>query len=299
MSVSKLHLGLGFLPTERAAVLHIDDLGMCHAANLGGFAALEAGPATCGSVMVPCAWFPDAAARARANPKLDLGVHLTLNSEWPGYRWGPVAGAAKVPSLVDAQGYFWATQAETVAHATAEDVEVEVQAQVDRALAAGIDVTHLDSHMGTIFLRPDFIAAYLAAARAYRVPPFFPFPTEALARELGLEFRSVYGMAQTLEEQGLPLFDFFEGDSLSFGPGGGEAHNRKRLDGLPAGSSYVVCHAAADLPELHAITPEAHCRVFEAAFYGGEAGRAAIRDGQLKTLGMRRVRDYWRQRLSP
>lgn len=295
--MSKLHAALGFAPTDRAAVVHVDDLGMCHSANVGGFAALVAGPATSGSLMVPCAWFPEAVTLARKHPGLDLGVHLTLNSEWETYRWSPVAGASAVPSLVDSNGYLWATQLETVQNATAEDVEKELRSQLDRALAAGVDVTHLDSHMGTIFLRPDFIAAYLSLAREYAIPPFFPFPTRELAQALSLDFDEVYGLAQQLERDGLPVFDAFEGESLNFAPGCGAEHNRQRLERLPAGITYLVCHAAADLPELHAITPEGHCRVFEASFYGGDEGRAALREANVKTVGMRPVLEAWRRQL--
>ncbi|GAG26278.1 unnamed protein product, partial [marine sediment metagenome] len=89
---------LGFEATDRVAIVHCDDIGMCQAANEGAFEALANGPATCGSVMVPCPWFGDAPERARAKPELDLGVHLTLNAEWPQYRWAPVAGASALPS---------------------------------------------------------------------------------------------------------------------------------------------------------------------------------------------------------
>jgi predicted glycoside hydrolase/deacetylase ChbG (UPF0249 family) len=98
---------LGFAATDRVASVHADDIGMCHAANEGAFDALERGAVTCGSVMVPGPWFPEAAARARANPgAYDLGVHLTLNAEWSHYRWGPVAGRRAVPSLLDDEGYL-------------------------------------------------------------------------------------------------------------------------------------------------------------------------------------------------
>ena len=142
---------LGFGPTDRVAVIHVDDIAMCHDANRGAFEALENGPATCGSIMVPCPWFEAAAARARANPRLDLGVHLTLNAEWEHYRWGPVAGPSAVSSLVDARGGLLRTTLETVQRAKPEEVELELRAQIDRALEAGVDVTHLDSHMGTCF----------------------------------------------------------------------------------------------------------------------------------------------------
>ena len=106
---------LGFAAEARVAIVHCDDIGMCHAANQGAFEALANGPATCGSVMVPCPGFAEAAERARALPGLDLGVHLTLNAEWPRYRWGPVAGARAVPSLLDAEGCLPRTTQETLA----------------------------------------------------------------------------------------------------------------------------------------------------------------------------------------
>ena len=125
--MSRLAERLGFSSSDRIAVVHVDDLGMCHAANEGGFAALESGPATCGSIMVPCPWFREAADRAREDPRLDVGVHLTLNAEWPHYRWQPVAGRRAVPSLVDDQGFLPRTSLETVQRAKPEEVEIELR----------------------------------------------------------------------------------------------------------------------------------------------------------------------------
>lgn len=261
----------------RAAVVHVDDLGMSHAANAGGFAALAAGPATCGSIMVPCPWFPDAAARARADAALDLGVHLTLNAEYPTYRWGPVLGAAAVRSLVDADGYLPRTVDEVVADADLGDVDRELRAQVDRALEAGVDVTHLDSHMGTMF-HAGFLDVYLQLARDYRVP-LFAFPSSATT---------------ILADDGWPLFDGFCADSLDFAPGEGEAHNLARLRGLGPGLNYLICHAAQGGPELSAITESAHARDFERTFYGGPAGAAAMAAEGIATLGMRPLRDRLR-----
>jgi predicted glycoside hydrolase/deacetylase ChbG (UPF0249 family) len=185
---------LGFAATDRIAIVHCDDIGMCHAANAGAFAALESGPATCGSIMVPCPWFREAAQRARENPGLDLGVHLTLNAEYPHYRWGPVAGAPAVPSLVDGDGCLPLTALETAKQADPAEVEIELRAQVDRALDAGIDVTHLDAHMGTCFL-PPFAGIYAALARDYRLPVFAIRPDPAT-----LEARGLGGAARILEE---------------------------------------------------------------------------------------------------
>jgi len=265
---------------SRAAVIHVDDLGMAQSANQGGFAALATGPATCGSIMVPCPWFPDAAARARADPSLDLGVHLTLNAEFDSYRWGPVLGAAAVPSLVDKEGYLPRTVDEVVAGAELDEVERELHAQIGRALGAGIDVTHLDSHMGTMFHR-GFYDIYLGLARQYEVPLFV--------------FRDP-GSAKTVEFEadGFPMFDSFCADSLDFEPGAGVAHNLARLGGLGPGLNYFICHAAQGGPELSAITDSAHARDFERGFYGGEAGREALAGEGIATVGMRALRNLLR-----
>ncbi|GIX06576.1 MAG: hypothetical protein KatS3mg115_0979 [Candidatus Poribacteria bacterium] len=145
---------LGYPPDARVLILHADDLGMCHEGNAAGREALEAGTVSSGSVMVPCPWFPEFAAWARERPEWDLGVHLTLNSEWRGYRWGPVASSSEVPSLLDEEGYFYRDTRSLVQNARAEEVERECRAQVERALRFGIRPTHLDTHMGAALPAP-------------------------------------------------------------------------------------------------------------------------------------------------
>jgi hypothetical protein len=287
---------LGFAPDERVAVVHVDDLGMCHSANVGGFAALRSGPATCGSLMVPCGWFQEAADVARAEPGLDLGVHLTLNAEWPHYRWGPVAGRTRVPSLLDDQGYLPRTTLETVQRAKPEEVEIELRAQIDMALAAGVDVTHLDSHMGTV-LYPPFLPIYAKLAAEYRLPVFVFHPEDAVLETRGLKGFGPFlrSLVDQLEKEGIPAFDDFDADSLGFAEGAGLAHNRARLAGLGAGASYLICHAAQGGEELATITPDsAHQRDFERTFYGGDAGRKELDAAGIRTIGMRAIRDLVR-----
>ena len=286
---------LGFGADERVAIVHCDDIGMCHAANQGAFQALRRGPATCGSLMVPCPAFSEAAEWARASPGLDLGVHLTLNAEWAGYRWGPVAGAQAVPSLVDDEGCLPRTTNETLARARPEQVEIELRAQIERALAAGIDVTHLDAHMGTALL-PPLGTIYAALARDYRLPVFAVRPDPAALRAAGVAGAAEFfaALAADLEAAGVPLLDGFDANSLGFTPGEGEAHNRRRLRGLRAGIHYLICHPAQGGPELSAICPDAHARDFERGFYGGEAGERALAEEGIRTLGMRALRDLMR-----
>ena len=285
---------LGFSATDRVAIVHADDIGMCHAANEGAFEALEHGPATCGSLMVPCPWFPEAVELARIHPELDLGIHLTLNSEFEHYRWGPVAGRRAVPSLLDDKGYLPRTTAEVLQRAKPEEVEIELRAQIQMALDAGIDVTHLDGHMGTVFL-PPFNEVYKKLALEFQLPAFAARPTDAALEAVGLP-GSVGAMlrafADEVEAEGFPVVDGFDAISLEFEPGQGKSHNEKRIDALPIGISYLICHPARDGEELFFITPEtAHQRDFERQFYGGDDGFAAFADRGIQLLGMRSLRE--------
>jgi predicted glycoside hydrolase/deacetylase ChbG (UPF0249 family) len=291
---------LGFGATERVAVVHVDDIGMCHAANVGAFEALEKGPATCGSLMVPCPWFLEAAGHARANPRLDLGVHLTLNAEWTDYRWGPVAGRSRVPSLCDAAGHLPRSVTEVLKSARLEEVEIELRAQIDLALASGVDVTHLDSHMGTLFF-PQFFDLLARLAADYRLPVFAPSPRKDILARRGLEKAAPLfaELKAKLDTVAVPAFDAFDDDSLEFEPGGGPAHNAKRLARVVPGLNWLLCHAAQGGDELSAVSPgSAHARDFERTFYGGETGRRAIREAGIRTIGMRPLRELMRSQLS-
>lgn len=287
---------LGFGPEDRVAIVHADDIGMSQAANRGALAALERGPATCGSVMVPCPGFEEAAESARNDPELDLGVHLTLNAEFANHRWGPAAPASDVPSLRDTDGCLPRTTLEVVQHAKPEEVALELRVQVERALEAGIDVTHLDSHMGTVFF-PPFVHIYQELAERFRVPVLVARPDEATLEAAGLAGAKPLfdDLATRFEAAGFPVLTGLDLNSLAFAEGEGAAHNGRRLDGLPRGVSYLICHPAQGGDELLAITPEsAHQRDFERRYYGGEEGRRALAERGIQTVGMRALRDLLR-----
>lgn len=283
---------LGLAATDRVAVVHCDDLGMCDAANRGALAALREGPATCGSVMVPAPAFDAIAATARREAELDLGVHLTLNAEFASWRWAPLLGG-EVPSLLDAEGCLPRTPGELLARARPDEVERELRAQVDRALEAGIDVTHLDAHMGTVLV-PPLTAIYAQLAIDYRVPVFAVRPHPQTLAALGAEAGRVDAALDRLVAAGIPLLDGFDADSLGFAPGDGEAHNARRIAGLGVGVSYLICHPALADGELEAIAPDAHARDFEARFWAGGGGRRALERAGVDTVGMRPLRDLVR-----
>ena len=144
---------LGLSDDARAVIFHADDVGMCQASLAAYVDLVDFGLISAASTMVPCSWFPATAAFCRDHPgeKVDMGVHLTLTSEWDGYRWGPISTRDPASGLMDTDGYFHPDTESAQAHGDPAAVQLEIQTQVERALAAGIDVTHIDSHMGTVF----------------------------------------------------------------------------------------------------------------------------------------------------
>src|SRR5207247_2558199 len=162
------HRYLTSFPTRRSSDL--DDAGMAHSVNRATLEALEKGWITSSSILVPCPWFAEVARWARAHPDADLGIHLALNSEWTGLRWGPVTGAGAAPSLLDADGYLPLAEPTVVQQAKPADVERELRAQIDRAKAAGVRLTHLDSHMGTLFGSSGLFEVYRRLGAAYGLP---------------------------------------------------------------------------------------------------------------------------------
>ncbi len=271
---------------QRCVVVHVDDIGMCAAATAGALEALEA-TATCGSIMVPCPGFQEIAAEARSRPGLDLGVHLTLNSEWESWRWGPVA--AGVPSLCDADAMLWRTRAELLSRARVDDVRRELRAQIDRALDAGIDVTHLDTHMGTA-LAPRLVGIYVELALEYRLPAFLPRWTRGMASPGIAALWRYRRLLRRAARAGLPVFDGFDAASLHFEPGRGLEHNRRRVEGLPSGLSYLITHCARGDDALARITPDWRLREEERRIYTDGSMARVLAEQGVRTLGMRELR---------
>ena len=161
---------LGYPKDAKLLIIHADDLAVAHSVNAASFDALDRGAISSASIMVPTPWMTEVAAYAKSHPNADLGLHLTITSEWETYRWGSVESKDKVASLLAPDGTFPSDVPPVAANARADDVERELRAQVERAKALGVNPTHLDSHMGALFSRPDLIATYVKVARAYRLP---------------------------------------------------------------------------------------------------------------------------------
>ena len=161
---------LGYPKDAKLLIVHADDLGMAHSVNVATIKAFETGLVNSGSIMVPCPWLSEIAAYARTNPQADLGLHLTLTSEWTPLRWGPVSSKDRVTSLLDKDGYFRLTETEAAKNADPKQVEMEITAQIEKARALGIQPTHLDSHMGTLYQNKELFEVFLRVARSNKLP---------------------------------------------------------------------------------------------------------------------------------
>src|SRR5258708_21731150 len=161
---------LGYPPDAKLLIVHADDLAVAHSVDTASFDALNKNAVTSASVMVPCAWLTEVASFAKNHADADLGLHLTLTSEWKVDRWGPVESKDKVTSLLDPSGYLWPETLPAARNLKAEEAEREIRAQIERAIALGIHPSHLDSHMGVLFSTPELFAVYVKVAHAYKLP---------------------------------------------------------------------------------------------------------------------------------
>jgi chitin disaccharide deacetylase len=210
---------LGFPKGSKVLILHVDDVGMSWDSNQGAINAIEKGVATSLSIMMPCPWVPGFAHYLKEHPNVDAGLHLTLTSEWRDYRWGPLSGKNTTPGLVDEEGALWTSVEAVVKNATADEVEKEIIAQVERAKALGIQPTHLDSHMGTLFATPEFLQRYIKVGIAQKIPVMFPGGHNTLIfRQMQTvsEQQQMFRQAgQMVWDGGLPVLDDLH--NLSYG----------------------------------------------------------------------------------
>jgi len=287
---------LGFADTDRVVIIHTDDIGMC-GATLSGLADLwDAGIISSSAVMVPCPWFPALAEFCRQHPSVDMGVHLTLTSEWDSYRWGPISTRDPASGLIDEEGYFYRRSEEVQAHGDPDAVRLELQRQLDCALAAGIDVTHVDTHMGAV-AHVRFVFSYIQLARQHQLPPMIARLDEAGWREVGLDAETAafaVQAVQQLEAEGLPLLDGIA--SLPLDQPEGRLELAKRtLGSLPAGITHFIIHPAQDSPELRVITPSGwRSRVADYATFTSEELRRYIKHSGIQVIGYRALRKLMR-----
>ncbi len=298
MNPNPLLSALGMSTEDRAVLIHTDDIGMCQASLTAYMDLSGGGVISAGSVMVPCPWFPATAQFCAEHVgHVDMGVHITLNSEWhSGYRWGPVSTRDPDTGLMDASGYMHATTKDTQKNATPQAVHAEIAAQVQRAFDAGIDVTHIDAHMGTPFY-PGFIESYVEVALEHRVPPFLVRATPEILQARGYD-ANLAGQLMiqigTLEAQGLPMFDDIR--SAKFDTSSTHLDQMKHALGtLRPGLTYFITHPAKDTPELRAIIPD-RWQEREADYEAlmQDELRVYLETQGIRVIGWRELRDLMR-----
>ena len=274
---------LGYPRDAKLIIVHADDLGMAHSVNVASIKAFESGLVTSGSIMMPCPWVPEIAAYARNNPKADLGLHLTLTSEWTQLRWGPVSSKDRVASLLDPNGYFRLTESEAAKYADPKEVEVEIRAQIERAKALGIVPTHLDSHMGTLYQNKALFEVFLRVAREYKLPV-------RVAKEW-------FTRADFLPELIKPddvFIDRVLDINPSVAPQDWASFYSDALRKLEPGVTEIVIHLAYDDAEMRGATSDhpnwgAAWRQRDFDFFTSDAFRKVLQENNIKLITWRDV----------
>lgn len=296
MSPNPLLRKLGLNDNDRAVIFHADDIGMCQASVMAYRELVEFGLLSSAAAMTPCPWFPHAAATALTfSPQPDLGVHLTLTSEWDNYRWGPLSTRDPRTGLLDAAGYFHRTSQAVQAQADPSEVYQEAVSQVQKALDAGVDVTHIDSHMGSVF-HPRLIVPYLRVAQQFRIPALLARYDATQLQAMGFEERAAANLSRqmlTLEEQGVPMLDSINGLWLDK-PDNRLEQAQELLDSLGAGVHYFIVHPSVDTPELRAIAPDWQARVEDYQLFLNPVWREYVQASGVHVLGWRAIRDAGR-----
>lgn len=273
---------LGYPSDARLLILNADDFGMCHAADEATAQALKTGPVSSCTLMVPCPWSLHALKLLRRAPEVPFGVHLTVVSEQPDYRWGPLTCRSEVPSLVDEAGYFYSEGRidEVLDRADVGELEREYRAQIEWVLASGLKPTHLDSHCGSHTRREHVFEM-----------------TVGLALEYGLALR-VYGetYVQKLQARGLPTLDHELMDSYTLAVTGKDARYTQMLRDLPAGLTEWAVHPGLDTPEMRAVEPDSRVRQTDFAFFSSARAQEVIAEEGITVLSYRDLQRVWQEK---
>ncbi len=284
LQAQSLSTQLGYSDNDKLLIIHSDDLGVAHAENAATLDAMQNGVVNSGSIMVPTPWFHEMAKMYQTHPELDLGIHLTLTSEWRDYKWGPVAPVDKVRSLVNKYGYFYSTVDSFNLFAKPKEVEIELSAQIDKCLKLGLDITHLDGHMGAIFSTPQTTEIYLRLAKKYKLPVMFHPLMNAMMNNKKEQFIYKYAVNNIV---GVPTSDYPEHMAKFYSTA---------LDSLKAGVSIFIIHTAYDTDEMQAVCADhehygSKWRGIDHSYFTSATAKAALKRNKIVLITWREIRD--------
>jgi predicted glycoside hydrolase/deacetylase ChbG (UPF0249 family) len=278
---------LGYAKDSKLLILHADDLGMSHSENAATIYAMEKGSVNSASIMVPCPWFSEIAAYARMHPAADLGLHLTLTSEWNYLKWGPVSSKNEVRGLVNQNGFFFSSVDSVYSSGKADEVEKELRAQIEKAKQFGIDVTHLDSHMGTLFGKPEYLKVLIKLGREYKLP--------VMLSKSG--FMGAFNVNLDSITTGKDiLIDMIYTASPRDYKEGMENYYTGVLKSLQSGVSILIFHVGYNDSEMQAATIDhpdwgAAWRQADFNFFTGENCKKLLKEQNIHLITWREIRD--------
>jgi predicted glycoside hydrolase/deacetylase ChbG (UPF0249 family) len=278
---------LGYSKDSKLLILHADDLGMSHSENAATFYGIEHGSINSASIMMPTPWITEAANYQHQHPAADFGLHLTLTSEWNYLKWGSVASSSNVSGLLNKNGFLFASVDSVYRSATAAEVEKELRAQIEKAQSLGIDITHLDSHMGTLFGRTDYLKVLIKLGREYKVPVLLCKPIFKLAFHVDLD-----SLATDKDVTIDMIYMAYPQDYKN----GMDNFYTRILKSLKPGVSELIFHAAYNDSEMQAATVDhpdygAEWRQADFNFFSSDKCKALLKEQNIQLITWREIRD--------
>jgi len=277
---------LGYAADAKLLIIHADDLGVSHSENMASIKGLEETPVNSASIMVPCPWFPEIAKYARENQSRDLGLHLTLNSEWIYYKWGPVTAHDSVSTLVNPEGYLFPQIQDVVQNAKPKEVGLELRNQIKKAYQFGIDVTHLDAHMGTAVSSLEFLAEYIKLGKEFKLPVLLDQRMELLKEE---------AIVQLIDKNVIVANTIFTADPPDYDAGMSQYYTNI-LNNLGSGLNTLLIHLAYDDNEMKAVTVgheywHSTWRQADIDFFSSPECETLIKENNIVLVTWRELRD--------
>ncbi|MHA2281418.1 MAG: polysaccharide deacetylase family protein [Promethearchaeota archaeon] len=286
---------MGYEAKDIVVITHIDDMAMSHSANMASFECLDFGIAKCGSAITVSGWLMEVAKICQENKKYDVGVHLTMTSEYDTYRWRPLSTTDQESGLFDSEGYLWKASQDAVYNVKPKAAELEMQAQIDIALENGIDVSHIDNHMGTVFF-PKYLQSYLKLSKEYQIPAFLPKVSKAQLTLLGRGNLETFAnkLMDNLEKENFPLVDHLKAAPLEIQEDKIKFYS-DMFSSLKSGLTHLLIHPAKLSPELKALKHTHVARNQDYEAFTSQELKEHVGSLDIHLIGYRDIRKFIRE----